>query len=149
MRVTGKSAPGYKISEISCDRPGSYTSTFNKFVVDGDMEITCYFVKEDTIRPIDKGIFAGPLTWLEYPLKAYIELGKVDGNEYTGTSSGVMAVLTNDNKGEINVTGSDNHAAWNSNVFFAPMNVLGIMEENGKKYIRFDGGVIEYTLGPG
>lgn len=146
LRVTGKSAPGYKISEISCDRPGSYTSTFNKFVVDGDMEITCYFVKEDTIRPIDKGIFAGPLTWLEYPLKTYMELGKVDGNEYTGTSSGVMAVLTNDNKGEINVTGSDNHAAWNSNVFFAPMNVLGIMEENGKKYIRFDGGVIKYTL---
>lgn len=146
LRVTGTPSKGYRISEVTCDRMNTGTSTFNKFVVGGDMLITCYFVKEDTIQPINKGIFAGPLEYVEYPLKAYMQLGSVEGNQYTGGSSGVLAVMTNDNKGEINVSDTSEHAACNANVFFAPMNILGIMEDNGKKYIRFDGGVIKYTL---
>lgn len=146
LRVTGVPAKGYKISEITCDRLTSPTSTFNKFVVDGDMLITCYFVKEDTIQPIDNGVFSGPLQFIDYPLNAYVEIGNVDGNKYTNASNGVMAVLTSDNKAEISVHDVSEHAVCDANVFFAPMSIIGIMEENGKKYIRFDGGVIKYKM---
>ena len=41
IRVTGKASEGWKISEIECDRPASYTATFNKFVVRaGSVETT-------------------------------------------------------------------------------------------------------------
>ena len=41
IRVTGTPAEGYHISEIVSDRMCSSTETFNKFVVLGDMTITC------------------------------------------------------------------------------------------------------------
>lgn len=146
IRVTGTAAEGYRISHISSDRYGTATPTFNKFVVKGDMTVTCYFVKKDTVKPLDNHSFAGVMPGSGGIAKAYLQTGSVNGNKFTD-SQGVISVVTVDgNSPELAASSDDQYAGSSAKVFFVPMNVLGTMEENGKRYLRFDGGVIQYSL---
>lgn len=147
IRVTGTPAEGYHISEIVSDRMCSSTETFNKFVVLGDMTITCYFVKDDVVGDVPSTAMIGHMPTQPQFCRAYVELGNVDGNKFTEGSRGVAAIfVTDDNRSEIDASDKQATTSCRAKAFFVPMNILGIMDDNGRKYLRFDGGIIKYTL---
>lgn len=147
IRVTGTPAKGFRISQITCDRSSAYTSTFNKFVVQGDMTITCHFVKKDTVTPAGTFTLEGNMPQSGGLSKAFLMTGSVPGNRFPDGSNGVLCILTVDgNSPELATSANNQYAGSSAKIFFVPINVLGFMEENGKKYMRFDGGVIQYSL---
>jgi len=125
----------------------SSTETFNKFVVLGDMTITCYFVKDDVVGDVPSTAMIGHMPTQPQFCRAYVELGNVDGNKFTEGSRGVAAIfVTDDNRSEIDASDKQATTSCRAKAFFVPMNILGIMDDNGRKYLRFDGGIIKYTL---
>lgn len=148
IRVTGVPSKGYYIAEVACDRFGTGTETFNKFVVSGDMEIRCYFNKEDDVKEIGDNVLVSPTNSVMGIAKAYAELGKEAAGKFEVPSEGLMAVVANDDGPVITAEMQNNNktASSEARMFFVPMNVLGVIEENGKQYLRFDGGVVKYTL---
>lgn len=142
IRVTGKAAEGWKLSLVECSRPASKTDVFNRFVVLGDMDITCWFTKKDDTEEIKSGIgpFGGALPTMEVPV--YMAIGK-DGNKFSDPTQGYLVVEFDDNT--INMTNTERNTSGTINVFFVPMNVLGIEKESGHTYLRLDGGIIKYS----
>ena len=78
--------------------------------------------------------------------KAYAELGKEAAGKFEVPSEGLMAVVANDDGPVITAEMQGKNGSSEAKMFFVPMNVLGVIEENGKQYLRFDGGVVKYTL---
>lgn len=142
VRVTGTPAEGYRISYIDCSRKSATTETFNKFVVLGDMDITCYFTKKDTTENIGAAILEGALPQVGFPV--YLYLGDGGDNKYAAPSQGYMAIVTDDTK-TLSATDSENKGTVKLNLFFVPMDVRGLMEEDGHRYMRIDGGVMKYS----
>lgn len=139
IRVTGTVNKGWKLSTVYTSRPTSQTDVFNRFVVKGDMDITCYFIKEEDITDAGNGTFSGVMP--QMGLQTYLQLGKTSDNRYTQKTDGYLAVLLPEHVGG---TGREGKTGASVNLFFVPSNVLGMVEENGKKYLRFDGGVLQY-----
>lgn len=142
IRVTGTPAEGYLLTELSCSRPQSQTNTFNRFVVKGDMTITCHFTPKDTVRDVSDGCFAGTMSDKGIPAEVYLQLGNNTGNKFSEGSRGFMAVTFDTASAEGSDTGGA--ASMGVNIFFVPMNVLGLMNENGRKYLCLDGGILMY-----
>ncbi len=142
IRVTGTPAEGYKLSGIECSRNSARTDVFNKFAVQGDMEITCYFVKEDDVTDVTPGCFAGTLPQMALPV--YVQLGDPTGNRFGAGSRGFLAV-TLDSSHNYGNEPDDGPASLSVNMFFVPMNILGETEEEGHRYLVLDGGIIKYS----
>lgn len=142
IRVTGTPAKDYELTGIECSRNSSRTSVFNKFVVRGDMEITCFFVKKDTIGDVTPGCFEGHLT--EMPLPVYAQLGDGTGNKFGSGSRGFLAVPMDASETHT-ANSTDKRATLGVNIFFVPMNVIGITEEEGRSYLVLDGGIFKYA----
>lgn len=142
LRVTGKPAEGYRISHIECSRQSSVTKTFNKFVVLGDMDITCYFTKKDTTENLGAAVLEGKLPIGGFPV--YLYLGEGGGNRYSAPTQGYLAIITDDTSA-LSVTDEKNRGTGTFNLFFVPMDVRGLMEEDGHRYMRIDGGVMKYA----
>lgn len=142
LRVTGTAAKGWKLSTVECDRATSYTKTFNKFVVKGDMTITCYFTKEDELKDVPDGIFTGSLPDVGLPV--YMQLGTGPDNRYTSGSEGFMAIITDD-LGTLKESNKNKTASSSFNIFFVPINVVGTNEDGGKTYLYLNGGVFKYA----
>ena len=145
IRVTGTPAEGYELSLIECSRQSSVTKTFNKFVVKGDMDITCCFVKTDDVTDVSPGCFDGRLVMgdgLSFPV--YMQLGDNEGNSYKKDTRGFLALII-DPKETFSKASANNNASSSLNTFFVPMNVVGAIEENGKRYMVLDGGVWMYS----
>lgn len=141
IRVTGKPSEGWKISYIESSRPSSATSVFNKFVVKGDMEIDCYFTRKDTVGDVSDIAMEGTLPRMGLPV--YLQLGG-EGNRYAAPSNGFMAVEFDDYK-EYGASDLSGKASLSVNIFFVPMNVLGIQKEGDRQYLRLDGGIMKYS----
>lgn len=142
IRVTGKPAKGYQLSCIESSRMSSVTETFNKFVVHGDMDITCYFTKKDTTENLGAAVLEGRLPIGELPV--YLYLGDGGGNRFSAPSQGYMAIVTDDMP-SFSATDAKNHGTGTINIFFVPMDVRGLVEEDGHRYMRLDGGVMKYA----
>ena len=142
IRVTGTPAKGYEFTGIECSRNSSRTSTFNRFVVKGDMDITCFFVKKDTVGDVTPGCFEGHLT--EMPLPVYAQFGDATGNKFGSGSRGFLAVPMDASETHT-ANSTDNRATLGVNIFFVPMNIIGITEEGGHRYLVLDGGIFKYA----
>lgn len=138
IRVTGTPAKGYMISAIESSNPMSSTDVFNRFVVRGDMDIRCYFTPEDELLAPGTAALSGTLR--KMPYEVYLQLGEKEGNRYPDPSSGFLAIITDG----VDASSKGKDASISVNFFFVPMNVAGITEDNGKRYLRLDGGVMKY-----
>jgi len=142
IRVTGRPAEGYRISYIESSRRSSATKTFNKFVVKGDMEITCYFTKKDETEDMGKGTMLGAIP--EAGIPVYLQLGAGGDNRFPEPSQGFLAVLMDDSKA-LASRNTEDKISMSINIFFVPMNVIGMEEEGGRRYMVIDGGIMKYS----
>lgn len=150
VRVTGTPNEGWKLVDIKCNkRIGSKTDIFNKFVVNGSLEITCYFVKDDEPKAPPTMNYSGVLP-LEQFDKSVVELPiwlelSADKNIDTpyGNVHGYLAIAHNPDK-QLHFANSGGEDEIFVNMFMAPMLVRGLQtdEETGKNYLMLDGGEV-------
>lgn len=152
VRVTGSITKGWELSTIETSKASSRTQAFNKFVVNGRLDITCYFVKEDTIDEVPNKCLTGKIKGAALDdidlsrtnvkeLNVYLQLDDPTGNEYaTGQTRGFLAVTLPSEK----VTLDMEDVAGSVNIFYVPMNVVGQMKQDGKQWLIVEGGVVKY-----
>ncbi len=152
IRVTGTIAKGWTLSSIDVNKESARTETFNKFVVNGRLEITCNFVKEDTIIDVPNLYFTGKIGTTNLDnvdldrtnvkeADIYLQLRDTTGNEYaSGQSRGFLAITLPSEK----VTLNTENIAGSVNIFVVPMNVIGQIKQDGKQWLVMDGGVVKY-----
>ncbi len=152
VRVTGTIAKGWELSAIETSKASSRTQTFNKFVVNGRLEITCHFVKEDTIIEVPNQHFTGKLGVSNLAdldldrtnvkdVDVYLQLRDTTGNAYaSGQSRGFLTITLPSEK----ITLDMENVAGSVNMFYVPMNVIGQIKQDGKQWLVVEGGVVKY-----
>lgn len=152
VRVTGKIAEGWTLGSIECDRlVGATTKDFNKFVVRGEMTITCNFVEDiepetpptSTYRSkMEIPQFDGSV--VEVPIWLEMSNDKDVKSPYGDNTYGYLAVAYNPDS-VMHFGDEDSETILNA--FMAPMLVKGVStdKETGKNYLMLDGG--EYAIG--
>lgn len=141
IRVTGTPEEGWRISYIECDRPSSATSTFNKFVVKGDMHIDCYFTPKDSTEDIGASGIALEGTIPGIGIPVYMQTGNGGTNRYGTPSQGFVAVEAD---GRF-ATDKSQKGSLSVNIFFVPMNLRGTEREGDTEFLRLDGGIMQYS----
>lgn len=152
VRVTGTPAKGWELSTIEVNKASARTATFNKFVVNGRLEVTCYFVKKDTIDDVPNRCFSGKMKVTEATgddldktdlkeVEVYLQLHDPTSNEYAaGESRGFLAIVLPSEK----ITLDMENVVGSMNLFYVPMNVIGQMKQNGREWLVVEGGVLKY-----
>lgn len=157
VKVGARAEKGWRFTGITSDNRFSSTSKINEFNVRGDMVITVHFVKEDVVTDTPTGVFSGVKSALEVndtkatglTLPIYLETSTSGDikTPYGDATRGFMALMLDPDQTLIFESYSKNNekkrGTFTLNAFFVPMKVIGEIEENGRKYLALDGGVMK------
>lgn len=157
VTVGARANEGWMLTDISSDNRFSATRVVNQFVVRGDMDITVYFAKEEDVLPVGTGAFIGakgdfdindvmPEGNLSIPVYLELSADSDISTPYGDHTPGFLAIMVDPDtpmafKGKPRTYNDGATVAMN--IFFVPMKVSGQVEENGRKYLLLDGGVMK------
>ena len=154
IRVTGKIAKDYTLVGIVAGKGLKKTKQSNRFVVQGDGKITCYFIpdEEETEPESELSKYQGSMPLPLYDgsvedIPIWLEISKEKNikSPYGENTYGYLAVIFNPSKQyHFRSGGEDSKDELFANMFMAPMLVTGIHEnkETGKTYLMLKGGEV-------
>ena len=152
IRVTGTPAENYSLAGINSTKLLKKTKQFNKFVVNGDGVVTCYFV--DDVPPEEPTVTGGYLGSLPMPLyngdvidvPVWLEISKDKDvkSPYGDNTYGYLSISYDPSKMlHVRNQGSKDGEVF-LNYFMAPMLVTGIYKDpfTRKNYLMLEGGEV-------
>ena len=155
-RGSGRANKGWIITDIASDNIFSKTRVINEFMVRGDMTITVYFQKEDSVGTMRDGIYSGAKAGFTVqgieakkfetiPIYLETSASPLSSAPFGGDTRGILALMLNPDE-TFTFEGMKNgkpNGIITLNAFCVPFKVLGQSEENGRKYLRLDGGSLK------
>lgn len=152
IRVTGTPAENYSLVGINPTKLLKKTKQFNRFVVNGDGVVTCYFV--DDVPPEEPTVTGGYLGSLPMPLyngdvidvPVWLEISKDKDvkSPYGDNTYGYLSISYDPSKTlHVRNQGSKDGEVF-LNYFMAPMLVTGIYKDpfTRKNYLMLEGGEV-------
>ena len=152
IRVTGTPAENYSLVGINPTKLLKKTKQFNRFVVNGDGVVTCYFV--DDVPPEEPTVSGGYLGSLPMPLyngdvidvPVWLEISKDKDvkSPYGDNTYGYLSISYDPSKVlHVRNQGSKDGEVF-LNYFMAPMLVTGIYKDpfTRKNYLMLEGGEV-------
>lgn len=152
IRVTGTPAKDYSLAGINSTKLLKKTKQFNRFVVNGDGVVTCYFV--DDVPPEEPTVTGGYLGSLPMPLyngdvidvPVWLEISKDKDvkSPYGDNTYGYLSISYDPSKMlHVRNQGSKDGEVF-LNYFMAPMLVTGIYKDpfTRKNYLMLEGGEV-------
>lgn len=154
--VGARANKGWIITDIASDNIFSKTRVINEFMVRGDMTITVYFQKEDSVGTMRDGIYSGAKAGFtvqgieaknfeSIPIYLETSASPLSSAPFGGDTRGILALMLNPDE-TFTFEGMKNgkpNGIITLNAFCVPFKVLGQSEENGRKYLRLDGGSLK------
>ena len=152
IRVTGSAAEGYCLAGVKADKSLKKTQSFNRFVVNGDGNITCYFMPEiDANDPDMKGGYLGSTTVpqfdgssVEVPIWLELDKDKVTKSPYGDNTSGFLAITYDPSFRHHLANESSKEDEVFVNMMMVPMLVTGVQFDPyaRKTYLMLKGGEV-------
>ena len=152
IRVTGTIAKDYTLVGIKADKELKKTKMSNRFVVQGDGEITCYFVPDEDETELESSKYYGTLplplydgSLMDIPIWLEVSKDKDIKSPYGDNTYGYLALAFDPTKHyHFRSGGEDSKDELFAHMFMAPMLVTGLYkdEETGKTYLILKGGEV-------
>ena len=158
VSATATAAEEWKFS--SWDAPTrSYTLTPGKFKVFEDMTVTANFIKKDDVKPTPDGAWEGDFLFRFYPtgsaftdayseeanivenIPVYLEMSsEKDIDTPMGKKYGYMTLMIDPDKQYVKTENRNTSGGSTCNMFYVPMTIEGMIEQDGEKYLLMQGG---------
>ena len=152
IRVTGTIAKDYTLVGIKADKELKKTKMSNRFVVQGDGEITCYFVPDEDETELESSKYHGTLplplydgSLMDIPIWLEVSKDKDIKSPYGDNTYGYLALAFDPTKHyHFRSGGEDSKDELFAHMFMAPMLVTCLYkdEETGKTYLILKGGEV-------
>ena len=152
IRVTGTIAKDYTLVGIKAGKGLKKTKMSNRFVVQGDGEITCYFVPDEDETELKSSKYHGTLplplydgSMIDIPIWLEVSKDKDIKSPYGDNTYGYLALAFDPTKHyHFRSGGEDSKDELFAHMFMAPMLVTGLYkdEETGKTYLMLKGGEV-------
>ena len=152
IRVTGAIAKDYTLVGIKAGKELKKTKMSNRFVVQGDGEITCYFVPDEDETELESSKYHGTLplplydgSLMDIPIWLEVSKDKDIKSPYGDNTYGYLALAFDPTKHyHFRSGGEDSKDELFAHMFMAPMLVTGLYkdEETGKTYLILKGGEV-------
>lgn len=161
VSATATAAEDWKFS--SWDAPKrSYTLTPGTFTVFEDMTVTANFIKKDDVKPTPDGAWEGDFLYRFYTtgsaftdayseeanivdnIPIYLEMSsKKDFDTPMGKKYGLLTLMIDPEKQYVKTENRNTSGGSTCNMFYVPMTIEGMIEQDGEKYLLLQGGDVK------